>query len=178
MNMKFKKFLSYLLVLMLICSNLSVPVLAEEVSDVVVAPAVTAAPEVETTAAPLKTLTLPAALRVIEEEAFAGNTSIGRVVIPEGATTIESRAFADSSLAEIVLPSSITDIASDAFSGCGEFTVVAEEGTFAYDWAVEKGYIEENPATPAEYFETEVLDDGTLAITGYTGTNADSIMGV
>ena len=49
------------------------------------------------------TLTLPSALQIIDEEAFAGNTSIERVIVPDGTTEIRSRAFADSSMTELVL---------------------------------------------------------------------------
>ena len=43
-------------------------------------------------------LTLPSSLKVIREEAFNGDTSISKVVLPEGIKRIESKAFADSSL--------------------------------------------------------------------------------
>lgn len=54
------------------------------------------------------TLTLPKALKIIEEEAFYGNTSIEKVIVPDGTTEIRSRAFANSSLTEINLPDSLT----------------------------------------------------------------------
>lgn len=135
MKTGFRKFMAYLLVLMLTCSSLTVPVFAEEAG----------VSQTSETTASASTLTLPAGLRVIEAEAFCGNTSISRVVVPEGATTIEARAFADSSLTEIILPSTLTSIADSAFDGCGEFTVSAEEGSYAYEWAVGKGYIEVSP---------------------------------
>ena len=46
-------------------------------------------------------LTLPASLQNIEEEAFFGNTSIDEVILPEGIKTIGERAFAESSIASI-----------------------------------------------------------------------------
>ena len=39
-------------------------------------------------------LMFPAALQIIEEEAFYGNTSVDKVVIPAGTTEIRSKAFA------------------------------------------------------------------------------------
>ena len=87
MKTKFRKFLAYLLVLMLICSDLAVPVFAEELAN----PEATDAPALGPTvvvppasepAVSGGTLTLPAALKIIEEEAFCGNTSISRVVVP------------------------------------------------------------------------------------------------
>lgn len=88
-------------------------------------------------------LTLPAALTIIEEEAFCGATSIGKVIAPEGTIQIKARAFADSSLAEISLPASLISIADDAFDGCAEgLAVIAAEGSYAHEWAVASGYIE------------------------------------
>ncbi|MBQ8072517.1 MAG: leucine-rich repeat protein [Clostridia bacterium] len=60
-------------------------------------------------------LTLPAGLREIEEEAFAG-TSAYAVIIPDGVTTIGSRAFAGSGIQLLVIPDSVVSIASDAFA--------------------------------------------------------------
>ena len=100
MKNKFRRFIACLLVIMLMSSDMTV--LAESV---------------------IKTLTLPAALQIIEEEAFYGNTSIEKVVVPDGTTEIHSKAFADSSMTELVLPDSLTFIAEDAFEGCGEFTL-------------------------------------------------------
>ena len=52
-------------------------------------------------------LTLPAGLKVIEEEAFLNDTSLEAVVIPEGTARIDSMAFAGSSASFVVLPDSI-----------------------------------------------------------------------
>jgi len=46
-------------------------------------------------------LTMPAALQIIDEEAFYGSTSIDKVVLSDKVTEIRSRAFADSTLSEI-----------------------------------------------------------------------------
>ena len=53
------------------------------------------------------TITLPTSLDSIEAGAFMGDTSLGRVIVPEGTTRIESKAFANSSVTEITLPGSI-----------------------------------------------------------------------
>ena len=92
------------------------------------------------------TLTMPAALRIIGERAYYGDTSISRVVLPDGIKEIRARAFANSSLSEINLPASLTYIDDTAFDGPDKVTVIAAEGTYAYYWAVENGYIiEEEP---------------------------------
>lgn len=58
---------------------------------------------------------LPANLTKIEASAFAGDTSLNRVYVGDGVTTIGAQAFANSSLRDIRLPESLTEIAADAF---------------------------------------------------------------
>lgn len=60
---------------------------------------------------------LPEKLEIIEEAAFAGDTSLYSVVLPEGLQEIGAQAFAGSSLAYITFPSTLSCIANDAFSG-------------------------------------------------------------
>lgn len=62
-------------------------------------------------------LVLSEGLTVIEEAAFAGDTSISSVVLPEGIQEIGPRAFAESSVTEINIPDGIERIAADAFEG-------------------------------------------------------------
>ena len=92
-------------------------------------------------AASAATLKLPAALKTIETETFYGDTSLDAVQLPEGITSIESRAFANSSVNEINLPASLIYIADNAFSGSSLAAVHAERGTYAYEWAVQHGYL-------------------------------------
>jgi len=99
-----------------------------------------------------ESLVMPARLEVIEDEAFMGDTSISRVTLSDTVTRIGSRAFADSSLTEIHLPRSITYIADDAFEGCMDFVVTADEGSYAHDWAAQKGLVEPLIHTPGEFF--------------------------
>ena len=89
-----------------------------------------------------QSLKLPAALRVIGEEAFEGLSGAEKVELPEGVQEIGARAFANSGVREINLPGTLVTIAENAFDGTALVTVTAEEGTYAYDWAVAHGYIE------------------------------------
>ena len=66
-------------------------------------------------AAAADTLTLPASLTEIEEEAFLGDTSITEVVLPERLEVIGDRAFMDcDNLQAIHIPQSVWSIGQDA----------------------------------------------------------------
>ena len=84
---------------------------------------------------------LPAALTQIGEEAFAGG-AFTYVVVPEGTTRIEKRAFADNkNLRKIVIPDSVEWISWDAFDGVDALTICGGgEGCYAYDYAMENGF--------------------------------------
>ena len=88
-------------------------------------------------------LTMPAAVRIIEEEAFYGSTSIDKVVLSDEVTEIHTKAFANSTLSEINLPDSLTYIADDAFDGPEKVTVSVNPGTYAYEWADQHLYLDD-----------------------------------
>ena len=86
-------------------------------------------------------LTLPAALSSVSAEAFSG-IAASRVIIPDGVTAIESRAFADCTrLTDITIPVSVTDIAADAFSGMQDLYIFGAAGSAAETWAKAHGYL-------------------------------------
>ena len=116
------------------------------------------------TAVYAETLFLPTDLKTIEEAAFAGDTSLDQIVVPEGTLTIGSRAFANSSVKAIALPQSLTTIEEDAFLGSrpavsavkgsyacnwakdhGLLPTLAFTDDFAYDWTVERAAFVDNP---------------------------------
>ena len=116
-------------------------------------------------------LNLPAALQIIEEEAFYGSTSLDMVVLPEGVKEIRARAFAGSSVSVINLPGTLEQIADDAFPAPGTVKVTAEEGTWAYEWALEKGYIEGRATSPLDDF---VIENGIVV--KYVGPGGDVVI--
>ena len=91
------------------------------------------------------TLTLPAGLEVIEEEAFYGITAFDQVILPSGVREIHSRAFAGTGITEVTLPDSLTYIADDAFDGPGQVHVTVNPDTYAYRWAAGLGYLLDAP---------------------------------
>ena len=88
-----------------------------------------------------ETLFLPDAVERIEDEAFCGDSSLDKVVIPEGCVEIGSRAFADSGIISIEMPGSVARIAADAFEHVENLSVSAQPGTMAYSWALQQGWI-------------------------------------
>ena len=111
------------------------------------------------TAALAETLTLPADLTAVEDQAFFGDESLETVVLPERLETIGSKAFAGSGVTAVNLPDSMTFIADDVFDDTSIAALTVNEGTYAYTWAVNHGYF------GWTYHE---LLDGTAEITGYT----------
>ena len=82
-------------------------------------------------------LRLPAGTRVMEEEAFAGDSSLDKVILPNSLEQLGPRAFAGSSLRQINLPASLAEggIADDAFDAAPLRDVIVEPDTPAGDWA-------------------------------------------
>lgn len=80
---------------------------------------------------------LPANTEIIQSEAFM-NVPAAVIVLPNQATTIEARAFANCpNLVRIVIPENVTSIASNAFEGCDGFTIIGAIGSYAETFAVE-----------------------------------------
>ena len=76
-------------------------------------------------------LILPSALIEIKERAFAG-VGAKRVVIPEGATSIGSEAFAEcKDLVYVEIPESVVHIAADAFAGSEKIILLCPAGSTA-----------------------------------------------
>ncbi len=88
------------------------------------------------------------------ERAFYGCSALEKVVLPTGTyfTTITSNTFAGcTSLKEVTIPANVTAIADDAFSTCTNVAIIAEEGTYAYEFAVAKDLLpKDEPEVPEE----------------------------
>ncbi len=139
---KLRRALALLLVACMLLTNGSLGALADSPQPEEPETAPAAAPEEEAEAL----LTLPASLEAIGEEAFFEDESLGEVVLPDNIRTIGPRAFARSSVTKIHLPDSLTKIDVTAFDEVEGLTVTANEGTYAYTWAVENGFIVEGVA--------------------------------
>ena len=85
-------------------------------------------------------IALPAELKTIEAEAFAGDTFVC-VVLPDGCKAIGAGAFKDcAQLRFVEIPESVTTIDGSAFEGCGEgLIIVTVPGSEAEDFANRTG---------------------------------------
>lgn len=78
-------------------------------------------------------------LRYIGACAFKNCSALTKVELPRTCTHIEHQAFAGcSALTEIIIPKNVCYIADDAFDNCPNVKIIAQEGTYAYDYAVSK----------------------------------------
>ena len=115
-------------------------------------------------------LTLPESLEIIVKDTFYVDKSIQKVVLQEGVSSIQSRAFANSSLQEIELPASLTYIAEDAFENTALKTITAPKGSYAYSWGREHQYIIEYRALligEKTFLGSETYYDGESEVTNY-----------
>lgn len=87
----------------------------------------------------LEMITIPSSCTVINSCAFY-KSGLRYVLIEDGNVTIGQKAFANTKLVTISIPSTTTRIASDAFSGMSSFTIITEEGSYAYEYAVKNNY--------------------------------------
>ena len=87
-------------------------------------------------------LNLPTGLLYIDEETFAQDPAIQKVVIAEGTRTIGPGAFSGcTGLEEITLPASLESIDETAFEECGQLSVVyVTPYTWACQWAMSRSY--------------------------------------
>ena len=73
-------------------------------------------------------MTLPGALTVIEEEAFA-NTAATEFILPGGITRIEARAFAGSNAKLVKITNKAIELDDRAFEGLEDVTLLCPEGS-------------------------------------------------
>ena len=65
------------------------------------------------------------AIKEVAIHAFEKCTSLERIIIPEGTTSIKEWAFYDcSSLTEVTIPFTVTDIGAAAFGNCSNLETV------------------------------------------------------
>lgn len=87
---------------------------------------------------PLRAVTLPEKLKVIENGLFEGCETLGDVAIPSGVEEIGGEAFSGcTELETAVLPASVTSFGDRVFAGCEKLTLVVAPGSAAERYAKE-----------------------------------------
>lgn len=102
-------------------------------------------------------LELPEDLQFIEEEAFAGDQSLGEVILPEGLTAIGSKAFYDTSVTSVYFPEGLLydNIAADAFEESLNVTGWGKPDTDAARYCADHDIPYLVQSTPLEEFTFE-----------------------
>lgn len=119
----------------------------------------------------------PPTLREIREAAFSDCDSLQTIKFAEGLQQIGNNAFENcSSLIQIELPASLKAIGNEAFLDCGQLATVGfgnlrtniQED--AFDGCLfELGNLQDENASPAEFFELKIDRKNNAKITAYTG---------
>lgn len=96
----------------------------------------------EAVAAVDRWLALPANLKSLPDNAFAGDKTLnGGIECPEGLTSIGSYVFKGTKITRVQLPKSVTAIAEDAFSGMdANVRFECYAGTYAEKWLKKHGF--------------------------------------
>ena len=88
----------------------------------------------------LQRVDLPPELTTVKFGLFEQCQSLQTIIIPDKVTSIEELAFHNCvNLKEVTIPRSVLNIAEDAFSSCPQATLRAFEGSFAQQYATQKG---------------------------------------
>ena len=116
----------------------------------------------------------------IAPRAFGHCESLTSIAIPDSVTNIEDEAFFGcSNLTSIIIPSSVTSIGYSAFSGCSSLTifctVLSKPSAWDSSWNTDNCPVVWGYSDFADYTYTE-LGDGTISITGYTGSNTELLI--
>lgn len=124
-------------------------------------------------------------LETIPSYTFSGCSSLKKVILPGNLKEIDYSSFEYcTSLETLFIPASVTEIDEYAFYGCEKLTLYVAEGSYAESFCKENGarYIVYRPdsslaaSTASNEYTYQVIHDGTIAITKYTGTAADLVI--
>ena len=102
----------------------------------------------------LKEVVLEDGVKEISTRAFENCSGLEKITIPDSVESIYSGAFYNcSSLGETEIPSSVTTIGTRSFDGCSSLSIVAEEGSAAYQYAVDNGITVSQGAEELSFFQ-------------------------
>ncbi len=118
----------------------------------------------------LSSITIPEGVTNIGYATFYNCKSLSSITIPEGLTSIGLGAFYNcKGLSSITIPESVTSIGDNAFLCCDySFFIYGKENSYAQEYASEWeiAFRVNDPNNVFYYLSSEVLEDGTICITG------------
>lgn len=88
----------------------------------------------------LSSISLPKGLLSVGRSAFNGCESLSKIKLPNTVKSIGVYAFRNIPDIKITIPKSVESIADNTFDGCKNVVICGEKGSFAYEFAVEKGF--------------------------------------
>lgn len=118
----------------------------------------------------VRSVSLPESIQSISNYSFADMAELRAVKLPSTLKSIGAGAFmGDPMLGDLEIPASVEEIADDAFFNCPSLVIVAEEGTYGYDWAVKSGIrVKDSKKVSTEQFKF-VDPYGRVLLAGYEG---------
>lgn len=127
--------------------------------------------------ADIKEIILPPTLKEIRNGAFSDCASLERVIFSDGIERIGDTAFSGCfNLKEVHFPASLKYVGNEAFLDCSDLSEVTFSGVRtniadnAFDGCrFELSSLDDENASPAEYFEIKTDKKNTVKILGYSG---------
>jgi hypothetical protein len=120
----------------------------------------------------IRSIKLPANLKIINSDAFRESQLTGTLIIPDGVTEIRDLAFSRTKITELVIPDSITHIGGGAFAVSRELTTVTiPSKQIKYLRFEVLGYWSDNPITGAfqNCTKLSLATRSAIEASGYTG---------
>ena len=118
-------------------------------------------------------LAIPSSVENIGESAFWNCSQLNEVEISDGTLkTIGARAFgACGKLTKVFIPSTVTSIVDGAFNECDRLKIYSKSGSYVDEYCKRNGIPFVDPSVSSGDFTYEILEDGTVRITSYSGND-------
>ena len=111
----------------------------------------------------ITSFTVPKEVTIIGSSAFTQCDKLTEVIIPEGVTTIDSRAFNHQNISKVVVPRSVTEIRENAFCSGMFVTIYCYRNSFADTYAQKNNipvvYLDEDNSQQTDEDDSQQTDE-------------------